>query len=97
MREYEVTFILQPELEEQDRKALIERIHGWLFLKERKYLNRRSTIGANANWLIRFVIIPKGIIFTMRLCWIRPVLPILSATSNLRTISCDILFVRKDE
>jgi small subunit ribosomal protein S6 len=30
MREYEVTFVLQPELNEADRTALIERIQGWL-------------------------------------------------------------------
>ena len=30
MREYEVTLILQPELEESGRNQLIERITGWL-------------------------------------------------------------------
>jgi small subunit ribosomal protein S6 len=30
MREYEVTFVLQPELNDQERSALIERIQGWL-------------------------------------------------------------------
>lgn len=30
MRDYEITIILQPELEEEARKALIERIQGWI-------------------------------------------------------------------
>jgi small subunit ribosomal protein S6 len=30
MREYEVTFVLQPELNDQERSELIERIQGWL-------------------------------------------------------------------
>ena len=30
MRDYEVTIILQPELEEQARNELLERVQGWL-------------------------------------------------------------------
>ncbi|MBE2198308.1 MAG: 30S ribosomal protein S6 [Anaerolinea sp.] len=30
MRDYELTIIIQPELEEQPRKELLERIQGWV-------------------------------------------------------------------
>ena len=30
MRDYEVTIIVQPELEEQARNELLERVQGWL-------------------------------------------------------------------
>lgn len=30
MREYEFTVVLQPELNDEDRKALLERLDGWL-------------------------------------------------------------------
>lgn len=30
MREYEVTVVLQPELNDEDRTALLERFQGWL-------------------------------------------------------------------
>ncbi len=30
MREYEVTIIVQPELEESERNVLLERVSGWL-------------------------------------------------------------------
>lgn len=36
MRDYEITIILQPELEEAARTALIERIEGWIAPSEAK-------------------------------------------------------------
>lgn len=30
MREYEITIILQPKLEDEDRKQLIDRVTGWV-------------------------------------------------------------------
>jgi len=39
VRDYEITIILQPELEEEARKSLLERIQGWIVPDEAEVKN----------------------------------------------------------
>ena len=57
MREYEVTIIIQPKLEEEPRNEIIDRVTGWLVGGEVTDENRPTSpiIGDHVKWRMKSV------------------------------------------